>query len=104
MWWPAKSDCAALTMRRRARGQRPAGLVEGLAPLHLDEGEPLAFERHEIDLAHRRFEAPGEDAVAFEAKQERGDGFGKEPVAVGPDPLLAHGRSLPLRFSAKPSS
>ena len=56
----------------RARRQRPAGLIESLALLHLDEGEPLAFERHEIDLAHRGLVAPGDDAVSFEAKQKRG--------------------------------
>src|SRR4249919_1261595 len=56
----------------RACGQRPAGLIEDLALLHLDKGEPLAFERHEIDLAHRGLVAPGDDAVSFEAKQKRG--------------------------------
>src|SRR6478672_10766267 len=88
----------------RTARQRPAGLIEGLALLHLDEGEPLSFERHEIDLAYGRLVAPGDDAVAFEAKQERGDGFGKEPMTVCPDTLLAHGRLLPLRSSARPSS
>ncbi len=61
----------------RARGQRPASLIEGLALLHLDKGKPLAFERHEIDLADRGLVAPGDDAVTFEAEQERGDGFGE---------------------------
>jgi hypothetical protein len=35
-------------------GEGPSGVLGGLAPLHLDEGEPLSLERHEIDLADRR--------------------------------------------------
>jgi hypothetical protein len=31
--------------------QRPGVVVRGLAPLHLDEGETPALERHEVDLA-----------------------------------------------------
>src|SRR5262245_34307545 len=41
----------------RPRRERSACLIEGLALLHLDKGKPLAFERHEIDLAHRRLVA-----------------------------------------------
>ena len=104
MSWPAKSGGTGEPILRgpddtppRACRQRPAGLIEGLALLHLDKGKPLALERHEIDLAHRRLVAAGNDAMTFEAKQERGDGFGKQPMTVSPDPLLAHGapRSLP---------
>ena len=91
-------------MRRRARWAATSRLIEGLALLHLDEGEPLAFERHEIDLADGRLVAPRDDAMTFEAKQERGDGFGEQPMTVCPDPLLAHGRLLPLRSSVSPSS
>ena len=65
--WPASQYWAALTMRRRG-GQRPGGLLLGLAPLDLDENEPPALERHEVDLADRI--ALRHDAVAFEAKQE----------------------------------
>jgi hypothetical protein len=54
-------------MRRRG-GQRPGGVLLGLAPLDLDENEPPALERHEVDLADRI--ALRHDAVAFEAKQE----------------------------------
>ena len=103
MSWPAKVRVPGEPILRgaddappRACGQRPAGLIEGLALLHLDKGEPLASERHEVDLAYGRLVAPGDDAVTFEAKQEGGDGFGKQPVTVGPNPLLAHGRSLPF--------
>ena len=68
----------------RAGRQRPAGVLEALALFHLDKGEPLAFERHEIDLADRGLVAPGEDAMAFEAEHERGDGFRKQPMAIRP--------------------
>jgi len=34
-------------------GKRPGGFLLGLASLDLDEGEPLSFERNEIDLADR---------------------------------------------------
>jgi hypothetical protein len=79
------------------RSQRIATQLEWIAG-------SLASERHEVDLAYGRLVAPGDDAVTFEAKQEGGDGFGKQPVTVGPNPLLAHGRSLPLRSSVSPSS
>ena len=88
----------------RALGSDAAGLIEGLALLHLDEGKPLAFERHEIDLAYGRLVAPRDDAVTFKAKQKRSDDFGEQPMTVGSDALLAHGRSLPLRSSVSPSS
>jgi hypothetical protein len=53
------------------------------APFHLDKGEPLALQRHEVDLADRRLVAPGDDAVTLEAKQKRGDGLGKQPLTIG---------------------
>jgi hypothetical protein len=34
-------------------GQRPRGLLEAPAALHLDDGEALAFQCDEIDLPHR---------------------------------------------------
>jgi len=37
-------------MRRRAGGQRSARVLEALALLHLDQGELVALERHEIDF------------------------------------------------------
>jgi hypothetical protein len=74
-----RSDDAAALLGR----QRPGGVLGGLAPLHLDEGGPLASGRHEIDLADRRLVAPGDDAVTLEAKQKRGDGLGKQSVAIG---------------------
>ena len=49
-----QANWAALTMRRRCLGgRRPGGFLLGLASLDLDEGEPLSFERNEIDLADR---------------------------------------------------
>jgi len=58
-------------LRRCLAGKRPGGVLLGLAPLDLDEGEPPASERHEVDLADRRFVALCHDAVASQAKQER---------------------------------
>ena len=67
----------------RACRQRPAGFVQALAPLHLDKGEPLALQRHEVDLADRSLVAPGDDAVTLEAKQKRRDRLGEQSVAIG---------------------
>lgn len=87
----------------RSRWQRPACIFDTLTLFHLDKGEPPAFERDEIDLADRRPVASRDDAVAFEAKQKRGDGFREQPVAVGLDALLAH-VAPSLRSSFNPSS
>jgi len=57
--------------------QRRGRVVGGDAPLHLDEGEPLALERHQIDLAHGHLATPGDDCVASEPEHERGDGLGE---------------------------
>jgi hypothetical protein len=51
--------------------QSPGGILFRLPPLDLDEGEPPASERHEVDLADRGFVALCHDAVASQAKQER---------------------------------
>jgi hypothetical protein len=50
-------------------GQRPRGIRLRLAPLHLDEGEPLALQRHQVDLADRGLVAPRHDCVTFEASK-----------------------------------
>jgi hypothetical protein len=71
-------------------GQRPGGILQCLAPLHLDEGEPPALERHQVDLADRGLVAPRHDCVALEAKQERRDRLGEQAAAIGFDPSLAH--------------
>ena len=71
-------------------GKRPGGILLGLAPLHLDEGKPLALERHQIDLADRGLVAPRHDAVALEAEQECRDRLGEQTATIGPDPSLAH--------------
>src|ERR1700693_6125103 len=42
-------------------GYHPGRVLRGLPPLHLDEGEPLALERHKIDLAHRGLVASRDD-------------------------------------------
>ena len=71
-------------MRRRARvGSDQPASSRRLALLHLDEGEPLALQRHEVDLADRSLVAPRDDAVALEAKQKRCSGLGEQPVAIG---------------------
>jgi len=52
--WLASQYCAARTMRRRClAGSVQAASSRVFSPLHLDEGKPSAFQRHEIDLAHR---------------------------------------------------
>src|ERR1044071_2287551 len=57
--------------------QRPGGVLLGLPALDLDESQPPAFERHEVNLADRRLVALRHDAVAFEPKQKRSQGLGE---------------------------
>jgi hypothetical protein len=59
-------------------GDRPGGIIGRLAPLHFDEGEPLAFDRDEVDLADRCLVALGDDAVSFEPEEKRGNRLGEE--------------------------
>jgi hypothetical protein len=40
----------------------------------------------------------------LEAEQEGGDGFRKQPIAIGPDARFSHRSSLFGRSSASPSS
>src|SRR3954454_6393109 len=54
-------DDALLLARRHGEG----GVVERRARLDLDEGDQIAAARHDVDLAMRRAEALGEDAVAL---------------------------------------
>jgi hypothetical protein len=67
----------------RACRQRPSGILEALAPLHLDEGEPLTLERNEVDLSDRGLVALRDDAVAFEAKEKARKRLREQPAAIG---------------------
>ena len=85
-----KPDDAALGPRRK----RPARILETPALLRLDEGEPLAFR------TTRSISPTG----VLEAEQEGGDGFRKQPIAIGPDARFSHRSSRFGRSSASPSS
>jgi len=70
--------------------QRPGRVFSRLPPFHLDEGEPFAFERYEVDLAHRRPIAACHDGVALEAVEKRGERLGEDAAAIRLDPRPAH--------------
>ena len=92
MSWPAKAGWlasqywAALTIRRRCFAVTVQA-VGRLPPLHLDEGEPLALQRDEVDLPDWRCVAPGHDAVAFEPEEKRNETLREAAASIGPDPL-----------------
>src|SRR5438477_9377263 len=61
-----RDDACALAL-----GHRPGGVVEALARLDLDEHQEMAPAGHDVDLANRAAEAPGQNAEAL-GDQERG--------------------------------
>jgi hypothetical protein len=58
-------------------------------PFHLDEGQPFAFQGHEVNLSDRRPVAACYDAIALEAKQGRGKRLGEDPASIRLDPRAA---------------
>ena len=110
--------------RRRGRSRRPGGRHPEIARRGRCAGAPARQRpacssrlvrsftstkasrrrRHEVDLADRRPVAPGDDAVAFQAEQERSDALGALPVSVSPRPRLSLiGRSLPCARARAPA-
>ena len=86
--------------RDAASGRRRSGLDRlGLARplLDLDEDDDLAAPGDDVDLADRRPVAAGEDAIEFEAEEERGE-------RLGPPPADFRAPPPGVRFSSPASS
>ena len=83
----ASQTRAARQMRRRLVSRdRARRRVEVVARLDLDEGDRRAAPRDEVDLAAGGGEAAGEDAVALQPQQQRGDRLGAQAEQMGAPP------------------
>ena len=91
-------------MRRLARvGSAQPASSKRLRCFTSTKASRLPFSATRAIFTHGGRVSPGEDAVTFEAQQQRGDRFREHPIAIGPDAFFPHPASGSSR-SASPSS